>query len=326
MKKRRTIRLIYPQWQGGYIANLIPEVKNSTHASQGYGLGAHLLNFIAPKNDSVPVYTVPISMDPERNIQDGVYDRDIILRQTHAAQHILHVTNPDRIVTLGGECSVSVVPFTYLAQKYHNDVAVLWIDAHPDIMLPGDSYAGFHAMAVTACMGFGDSKIVEALPTRIPAERILFVGLRDWETDEIKLRQQEYGLKHLTVAQVQHNSLELLAWLKATGAKHVLIHFDMDVLEPSEIIPAVCVVPHGLRMDDVVRIITTVAQQFDLVGLTIAEPMPRTTICLREMLSKLPLLNEKLYSASRPAQKKAHEEKFPESPYHEKEIALRLVD
>ena len=106
----------------------------------------------------------------------------------------------------------------------------------------------------------------------------------------------------------------------------MLIHFDMDVLEPSEIIPAVCVVPHGLRMDDVVRIITTVAQQFDLVGLTIAEPMPRTTICLREMLSKLPLLNEKLYSASRPAQKKAHEEKFPESPYHEKEITLRLVD
>ena len=26
----------------------------------------------------------------------------------------------------------------------------------------------------------------------------MFVGLRDWERDEIKVRQQKYGIKHLT--------------------------------------------------------------------------------------------------------------------------------
>ena len=48
---------------------------------------------------------------------------------------MLQVSNPDKIVTLGGECSVSVDPFTYLAQKYKNDVALIWIDAHPDLSL-----------------------------------------------------------------------------------------------------------------------------------------------------------------------------------------------
>ena len=79
-------------------------------------------------------------------------DRDIIAAQTAAALDILKVAASDRIVTLGGECSASVVPFTY---------------AHPDITLPGDVYAGYHAMAVTACMGLGDSRIVKQLPARI---------------------------------------------------------------------------------------------------------------------------------------------------------------
>ncbi len=94
-------------------------------------------------------------------------DRDIIAAQTAAALDILKVAAPDRIVTLGGECSASVVPFTYLADRYGDDVAVIWIDAHPDITLPGDVYAGYHAMAVTACMGLGDSRIVKQLPARI---------------------------------------------------------------------------------------------------------------------------------------------------------------
>ena len=37
---------------------------------------------------------------------------------------------------------------------------MIWIDAHPEITLPGDMYSGFHAMAVTACMGKGDKEIL----------------------------------------------------------------------------------------------------------------------------------------------------------------------
>lgn len=92
---------------------------------------------------------------------------------------MLHTSNPDRIITLGGECYVSVVPFTYLAKKYDNDVALIWMDAHPDITLPGDVYAGYHAMSVTAGMGLGDKKILSELPIRISPLRILFVGLRN---------------------------------------------------------------------------------------------------------------------------------------------------
>ena len=156
-----TIRLIYPQWQGADIAKWITEVPDPQQASRGYYLGAQLLDFLAPDNGQKTV-TVPVATAlTERKVTDGVLDRDILVSQTKAALDILEIENPDKIVTLGGECSVSVVPFTYLAEKYKNDVAMIWIDAHPDITLPGDVYPAYHAMAVTACMGLATRKSSE---------------------------------------------------------------------------------------------------------------------------------------------------------------------
>ena len=267
----KTIRLIYPQWQGGDITRWIPEISDPALAARGYFLGAQLLDFLAPDNGQQK-FTVPINTDiKERKTVDGVLDRDDIALQTKAALDILNIERPDKIITLGGECSVSVAPFTYLANKYKEDIAMVWIDAHPDITLPGDVYTGYHAMAVTACMGLGDKKIISQLPAKISPDKILFVGLRDWERDEVKVRQHEYGIKHLTPGDV-------------------VVHFDMDVLDPTDIIAAVGVVPNGMKMDEVVRIINDIANEKELVGLTVAEPMPRIAIRLKNMLSQLPRL------------------------------------
>lgn len=290
MAQNNTLRLIYPQWQGGDIAKWITEVKDPEQASRGYYLGAHLLDFLAPSTGQKTL-TVPVSTEIcNRVVTDGVLDRDAIAQQTRAALDILDIEKPDRIVTLGGECSVSVVPFTWLASKYPDDVAVIWIDAHPDITLPGDVYPAYHAMAVSALMGDGDKKILGQLPAKIDPSRILFVGLRDWERDEIKVRQNEYGIKHLTPEETVSGSEKVIEWLRNTGASNVAIHFDMDVLDPNEIIAAVGVVPNGMKIAEVVRVINDVAKEKNLVGLTVAEPMPRTAIILKEMLNQLPLL------------------------------------
>ena len=289
MENDSTIRLIYPQWQGGNVASILPEL-TPEDASRGYILGADLLNFLAPETKN-KILTVPVSDDINRVEENGILGYKQILKQTKDALKLLKETNPDKIVTLGGECSVSVVPFTYLADKYNNDIVMVWIDAHPDITLPEDkTYNGYHAMAVTAIMGKGDEKIISQLPAKIPADKILFVGLRDWEREQIKARQAEYGIKHISSEDVSADSSKILEWIKSTGAKHVVIHFDMDVLEPNEIIAAVGVVPNGMKINEVTRVINDIAKEYDVVGLTVAEPMPRTAIKLRNMLKELPLI------------------------------------
>lgn len=289
----KTIRMIYPQWQGASISAWIPEVKNPDDASRGYYLGAQLLDFLAPKNPQQKTITVPVSQEVgDRTPVEGVIDRDVIAKQTKTAVAMLDVEQPERIITLGGECSVSVVPFTWLAKKCEGDVAVLWIDAHPDITLPGDVYPAYHTMAVTAMLGKGNKKILSELPAQIPANRILLVGLRDWERQQIVDRQKELGLKHVGVEDVQQSSEKILSWIKATGAKHVLIHFDMDVLDPAEIIPAVGVVKNGLKMAEVVRIINDVTTAYNVDALTVAEPMPRIAINIKNMLGGIKLFGE----------------------------------
>lgn len=289
----KVLRLIYPQWQGGgTIAEFIPELP-SEDAYKGYYLGSQLLKMLAPASNQKTV-EVPISLDiNDRKMERGVISYQTILKQTKTAMDILRENNPDRIVTLGGECSVSVVPFTYLADKYHDDVAIVWIDAHPDLNLPNEGHKGYHAMALTACLGMGDENIMRLLPAKVDASKALLVGLRAWETEGgTKERQQELGVKHLSPKEVAGNSNAVLSWLKETGASKVLVHFDLDVIDPQEMIAAVGTDPDGMRIAEVIRVINDIATEYDLVGLTIAEPMPRVAIKIKNMLNELPLLKD----------------------------------
>lgn len=286
----KTIRLIYPQWQGANIARWIPNIAPED-SSRGYFLGAFLLDFLAPKTEN-ETFAVPVSNEiSERVEKNGVLDRDILIGQTSAALATLKIANPDKVVTLGGECSVSVPVFTYLAAKYDSDVAVVWVDAHPDITLPGDDYNGYHAMALSACMGLGESGITSLLPSRIPSSRICLAGLRECEYPYIEKRVDDLGLAHFSPDQLSETSEPVLNWLRNTGASKVMIHFDMDVMNPADILAAVADGPEGgLSLDSVVRLINDISKEKELVALTIAEPMPRLAIRLKSMLSKLPLM------------------------------------
>lgn len=285
-----TIRLIYPQWQGGIVSHWMPDLPPED-ASRGYYLGAQLLKMLAPES-SQKVVEVPVSLEiGERKVEEGVSDRSAILKQSRAALEKLREHDPDKIVTLGGECSVSVVPFTYLAGKYPHDTAIIWIDAHPDINLPNDEYQGYHAMALAACMGMGDAELTGMLPGKVDASNVLIVGLRAWEKDGgTRERQKEMNIKSLSPAETAADSDAVLNWLKERGVSRVLIHFDLDVLDPAEIIAGVGVEPGGMKIKEVVRVINDIASRYDLVGLTIAEPMPRLAIKIRNMLNELPLM------------------------------------
>ena len=285
----KTVRLLYPQWQGGNIASWFPDLPPND-SSTGYSLGAKLLSMLAPKNDKQEVLEVPISMEVKREVKNGIMDYDAVLAQTKAAVSIVEKSNPDKIFVFGGECSVSVVPFTYLNKKYNNDVALIWIDAHPDITLPGDSYNGYHAMAVTACVGEGDKEIINSLPSKFDPKKVLLVGLRDWERDEIKVRQEKLGIKHLMPKDTAENSDKVLQWLKETGASKVVVHWDLDVLDPKEIIAAVGVVNDGMKIKEVLRVINDISKEKEVVCVTVAEHLPKVEIMMRNILNELPLL------------------------------------
>jgi hypothetical protein len=58
-----------------------------------------------------------------------------------------------------------------VARRYGDDLAIVWIDSHPDIGTPEASYPGFHAMAVAALTGHGDADILRLLPATVSPVR-----------------------------------------------------------------------------------------------------------------------------------------------------------
>jgi arginase len=103
--------------------------------------------------------------------------KQAVVAQLAGALAVIGRHHPQRILTLGGECSVSVEPFSWLAERYGDELAALWIDSHPDIGTPASHYSGYHAMAVAVLTGHGDPDVLRLLPATLdPRCR----GARGW--------------------------------------------------------------------------------------------------------------------------------------------------
>jgi arginase len=161
-------------------------------------------------------------------------------------------SDPARIVTLGGECAVSVAPFSELARRYGDDLAIIWIDSHPDIGTPASRYPGFHAMAVAAPTGHGDPQVQELLPAIVSADRVALVGLHAWAI-------------HFDV-------------------------FDVDTIDSNELVFGLGAEPGGLTTAQARRIVADIDAVTDVVGITVAEFIPRQVMHLQQLLTAFPLL------------------------------------
>lgn len=289
-----TLRLLFPQWQGG---------NNPT-----YHFGSQMLDWLAPKADG-PVEQVAVTQSDGNALQneDGIVARGALLAQAKDARRLIDKHRPDRLVVLGGDCLVDLAPFTYLNERYGGDLAILWVDTHPDIITPNQSQHG-HTMVLGNLMGEGDADLVGMVKQPVKPENVMFAGRRDTFADHPEILHKEMEvierlqLRTARPAELAETSEPVLDWLRSTGAKHLAIHFDLDVLDPKLFrsllfsnpdpsVPPVDTYPSGeMKMEQIVRLLSDVARVVDVVGLGITEHLPWDSLALKNMLAKLPLI------------------------------------
>jgi arginase len=81
-------------------------------------VGSAVLEAVLPPNEG-PVATAPLTFSDEGlEKRDGVEAKTVIVRQLARALDVIRHHDPARIATLGGECAVSVAPFSELARRY----------------------------------------------------------------------------------------------------------------------------------------------------------------------------------------------------------------
>ncbi|MFT8787979.1 MAG: arginase family protein [Bifidobacterium psychraerophilum] len=286
-----TLRLTYPQWQGAgrdMVHHLLPEFPLE-QARLGYAAGSKMLNAILPEHHG-PSETVDVPMGHalDSEVTGGIESREAITVSLKSALEKIDRHDPKRILTLGGECSVSVAPFSALAKRYGGDLAVIWIDSHPDVGTTQSEYHGYHAMAVSMLTGHGDPELEALLPSTIQESHLAFAGVHDW-SDGDGQNAKDWGLPVFTPENLKDTTAPLLEWIAASKASKIAIHIDVDAIDSNDAILGLAAVPGGLNRKEIRRIVTDISQAYDLVGLTIAEFIPRDVLSVTGLIEDLPL-------------------------------------
>jgi arginase len=256
---------------------------------RGYAVGAAVLEAVLPPHDG-PTVAAPVTMTDEGlDLRDGVEAKAVVVEQLARALELIRRHEPARITTLGGECSVSVAPFSALADRYRDDLAIVWIDSHPDVGTGASEYPGYHAMAVSALTGYGDSDVLRLLPATVRPDRVALVGMHSW-TDDDYPHVAEWGLKSFAPNELRESSAPLLDWVAGTGCSRAAIHFDVDTIDSNEIVLGLGAEPNGLTSAQVRRIVTDIEKAVEIVGVTVAEFIPRQVMHLQQILKDFPLI------------------------------------
>ena len=285
------LRLLCPQWQGAGTSSVreLAEEFPFEVARRGYAVGSAVLDAVLP-TAAGPTALVPIEMGNDGlEPVDGVEAKTVLLRQLSAALDVIDRHTPRRIVTLGGECAVSVAPFSSLAALYGDDLAIVWMDSHPDVGTPASQYPGWHAMAVSALTGHGDPDLLGLLPATVPPEHVALVGLHEWTDDDFP-NVGEWGIRAFAPDERRSSSGPALDWLAGTGCSRVAIHFDVDTVDSNEVVLGLGAVRGGLTGQQVRRLMGDFDEATDVVALTVAEFFPRQVMHLLGILDGFPLL------------------------------------
>lgn len=289
MNSKTTMRLVIPEWHGGVNPN--------------YVLGSELLVHIVPRGDADKTVRIPVdtSFDEPLNRVDDIDGGDLLLKQMNATRKALDEEQPDKVIVLGGDCSVTQVPFDYLHGKYGTGLGIIWLDAHPDISDTTQS-AHLHEMVLANLLGRNPTSRITEVRHPFTVDKAILAGLI-----EERLREMDRACKELDIAIVSPEELHkgshgLIQWVRDNHVEHVAIHWDLDVLSPVDfrsIYPAepytdAAAFPAAvgrMTLKEVGRIMGDVSSVAEIVGLSIAEHLPWDAINLRKTLTAIPIFN-----------------------------------
>ncbi len=282
----KTIRLLYPDHVSGGL--------------ETYYFGANLLQHILPKNNNQKLVKVEIAPPDgkEKEVKNGISAEDEVLAGIQDAQNKLNAEKPDRVITIGGNCMVSLAPFDYLHGIYKN-TGIIWIDAHPDVSTVENGYPNAHAMVLGSLMGHGAAQLSGQMKNqKFKPDEILYVGLQglhDYQERFLKDAGVDYMVQNQTF--ISDDAIKTFM----ERFDYILVHFDIDVLDEHFFHSTYFANPEltgdgsgggKMTMEKLSDVLKLITDHSNIVGFTVAEYLPFDEHRLHKMLAGITLFTE----------------------------------
>ncbi|MFC5929113.1 arginase family protein [Cryobacterium melibiosiphilum] len=257
--------VVVPQWQGSVSPRAMRLVD-----------GAEMIRGDLPSS-ATEIVDVPVEAGDA--IETGIHRLSTILlvreRQATVLRGVGARGTGDWALTIGGDCGVSLAAVEYASRQHPNDLALVWFDARPRLHTAESSPSGgFGGMVLRAISGEGRPELLLDPASSVPLDRIVLAGARDMDDAEADLIA-EHHVPTLSTTELDTPEA-LLAALRTIGATRVYLHVGLDVLDPAVLTGLADLVPFGLEVDALTRLITAVRGEFTLAGATIAGFAPAT--------------------------------------------------
>ncbi len=244
--------VIVPQWQGSPSSRAMQLVD-----------GAQAIAGDLPRSACT---TIEVPLEAGDAADTGVHRYSALLRTRHLLDDALaSLTEPALIV--GGDCGVAVGGIAHAAGQ-HPNLAVVWLDAHPDLHAPTSTVTGaFSGMALRAVLGEGPDELTVPAGV-VPADRVVLAGAREFDDAEVPVAES-LGIRVLTADALASADALALA-VAEIGADAVYVHVDLDILDPSAFTGVTSAVPFGVQPVDLLAAIARLREQVPLVGSSLA--------------------------------------------------------
>ncbi|KAK5707938.1 hypothetical protein LTR97_000477 [Elasticomyces elasticus] len=247
--------------------------------NQGVGAGpkrvldAGLVWYLEKQQVAVRSLTIPPVDDFQGEIGRGFELMRRIADIVRSARH-----EKSFPVVLAGNCFSSVGVSSGIDDIPHEELGMIWHDAHDDYHTPDTLTSGyFDAMGVSMLTGESWHALTASIPGFAPlrAENVIFCGVRDvTQVEGQRLEEAGFkivwgdpsGMTHPAYAQDLEAILQEL-----TAPRHAMIHWDLDSLDSE-----VCgeanrfAAPGGLTEDDLVGIGEMLPERVFPASLTVA--------------------------------------------------------
>lgn len=172
-------------------------------------------------------------------------------------------------IVLSGNCNIAVGGISGCGCR---NTGVVWFDAHGEATTPDTTTSGFlDGMGIGILTGQCWRSLARTIPgfNPVPGNRILLVGSRDLESEEIALLER-MGVERVAATEDPGSRVAALSH-QIDG---VYVHLDLDVLDPSEAVANQWAPPGGLTVEAMKQAVASIQRhtRIDALGIASYDP------------------------------------------------------